>query len=128
MGYTILLVDDSSVIRSLLKKAMSLLELDITKYYEASNGKEALDLFTKNADITMIVTDINMPMMSGLEFLAQIPIAKRIKIPIFVISTDENQEVIAQCEKLNVDAFIAKPFMPHTLKGIFYRELAKYEH
>jgi len=64
----VLIVDDSSVMRKIVERALRQAGLELTEVLEASNGAEAL-VEVKKGSLDMILSDINMPVMDGLEFL-----------------------------------------------------------
>jgi two-component system chemotaxis response regulator CheY len=67
MAYNVLIVDDSSSIRSAVKKVIEISGFDVGEYFEAANGKDALSVLEENwADV--ILTDIHMPVMDGISF------------------------------------------------------------
>ncbi len=112
----ILIVDDSRAMRNFLRKALSLTSLKINSVHEATNGMEALDLLEKHS-IQIIFSDINMPVMDGSAFVAEL--ARReitSRIPVFVVSTDSSTERMGQILALGAKSYISKPFSPETLE------------
>lgn len=107
----ILIVDDSPVMRKMIKKTIEMSDVKDCRFFEASNGKEGLELLEKNW-IDLILADINMPIMNGLEMIDEIrknPIYN--DIPILVISTEKSQDTIEYL-KTKTNGFIHKPFTP----------------
>lgn len=88
MGYNILLVDDSNVVKAVLSKILAGSPLPIDQVYDAANGVEALKIL--NADtIDLVITDINMPLMDGFELIERMRLDMMLKdIPVIVISTE----------------------------------------
>lgn len=104
---TILLVDDDEDDQLFFIKALS--EIDnATLYTVANNGKEALDTLENSAiPPSLIFMDINMPMMNGIECLAEIIQNPQTRnIPVIFLSTDQSQ--IEPARKLGAKAFISK--------------------
>src|SRR5271155_5054782 len=84
----VLIVDDSSVMRKIVERALRQAGLDLTEVLEASNGAEALVEVEKGA-LDMILSDINMPVMDGLEFLKHLGTLESAKgVPVVMITTE----------------------------------------
>jgi two-component system, chemotaxis family, chemotaxis protein CheY len=126
MALNILVVDDSMVMRSIIKKSIGMTMLDIEKFHEGSDGGKALDVISNNDNIDIIITDINMPNVSGLEFLKNLDPSIRSSRPIFVISSNDNPDIMDACDELDIDAFIKKPFNPSDIEPLFIEKLKKY--
>jgi two-component system chemotaxis response regulator CheY len=108
MAHKILLVDDSKTVRQ--QVAVALTEAGFVAV-EAGDGLEALDQFAKNSDVKMIVCDVNMPRMSGLEFLAAMKDAGRVgNPPVIMLTTEGKNEIIEQAKALGVRGWVVKPF------------------
>jgi two-component system chemotaxis response regulator CheY len=85
---TVLIVDDSSVMRKIVERALRQIGLDKTTMLEASNGSEALEALRKHK-VDLILSDISMPVMDGLEFLKQKAAQKLAEgVPVVMITTD----------------------------------------
>jgi two-component system, chemotaxis family, chemotaxis protein CheY len=113
----ILVVEDSATMRSLI--ASTLEELDpAVKISEAGSGFEALRLLPRGA-FDLIVTDINMPDINGLElvsFLKKTPAYAA--IPLIIVSTESSQRDREKGLGLGADAYVVKPFEPEALRAI----------
>ena len=106
----ILVVDDSALIHQMYRLVMNRYNCTIA---DAMNGQEALDILAVQPDIELILLDINMPVMNGLQFMekaAQLGIVK--KIPIIVISTEGKEEDTIRGLKLGARGYLKKPFHP----------------
>jgi two-component system, chemotaxis family, chemotaxis protein CheY len=118
MSYRILVVDDSSVSRKMVCKAVSMSGLDIGEILEASNGREALDLLAKTW-VDIVLADINMPVMSGAEMVAEM--AKRdfmSTTPVVIISSEKGKARRASLQAMGVSAYLPKPFRPEQIKQV----------
>ena len=102
----VLVVDDSKLIHKMFE--MMLRDLPLV---HAFDGREALGSLSEHAEIDLILLDINMPTMNGLEFLAEV---KRngafAKIPIVIVSTQGKQEDTDRAIEAGANAYITKPF------------------
>lgn len=118
MALNILIVDDSKVIRSVIRKTLDMCGLDINELYEASNGKEALDILGENW-IDLILADLNMPVMGGVEMIERMSDDGLLKtIPVIVVSTEGSETRIEELKSRGVRAFIRKPFTPEIIKSV----------
>ena len=118
MGKTIALIDDSSVMRSILRKSMMMSNLDITDFLEAENGEEGLALIQGNQTIDLIVTDLHMPKLGGVEMMEKLKAAGTAKAPIVVISTVGDEKMQDTCKALGAVAFLKKPFSHEDIEGL----------
>ena len=102
MGYNILLVDDSNVVKAVLSKILAGSPLPIDQVYDAANGVEALKIL--NADtIDLVITDINMPLMDGFELIERMRLDMMLKdIPVIVISTEGSLTRVAYLEEMGI--------------------------
>ena len=116
MAYRILIVDDSAVTRSVLKKTIGMTDIPVQEIIEAGNGCEALDLLSEHP-VDLVLADINMPGMNGMEMAAAIlanPITK--DIPVVIISTHTEDARINELRSQGVKAYIHKPFTAETIR------------
>lgn len=106
--YTILVVDDSRAMRELLIAAIS--RLGDANVAEAGNGAEALEMFVGGWRPDLIITDINMPVMSGLSLLEKLRSEAKLKdIPVVIITTETAIEERQLALTLGANAFVTKP-------------------
>jgi DNA-binding response OmpR family regulator len=79
-----------------------------------SNGEEALEkIISEKPDI--IITDINMPLVSGLEIIRKVKVELNLDIPIVILSALGLEQIVQQAFDLGADDFITKPFSPNEL-------------
>lgn len=115
MGTKFLIVDDSITMRRIV--ANSLKNLGYMNFVEASDGKDALDKLAVDEEINFVITDWNMPMISGLELTKTIRTNERLKdIPILMVTTRGVKEDILEALSAKVNNYIVKPFTPQILK------------
>lgn len=115
MKLNILVVDDSPIMRKMIIKTIHLCGLHIDNIYEAGDGKEALEKM-KDCPVDLLLVDVNMPVMDGLEMLERVRYDKENKaLPIFIISTESNEKRIEFIKSQNAE-FLHKPFTPEDLK------------
>jgi two-component system, chemotaxis family, chemotaxis protein CheY len=115
-GITALVVDDSSVMRKIVERSLKQAGITLTKVFEAGNGAEALSVLAENR-VELILCDINMPVMDGLEFvkqLAGVPNAK--DVPVIMITTEGSEAHVVQALSSGARGYIRKPFTPEQVK------------
>jgi two-component system chemotaxis response regulator CheY len=113
----ILIVEDSGTMRSLIASALEELGHPV-KVDEAENGFEALRLLPRNA-YELILTDINMPDINGLELVSFVKQDDRYRdIPLVIISTESSERDRLRGMELGADAYLVKPFVPEELRRV----------
>jgi len=111
----VLIVDDSNVMRTMIRKTMQMSGLPIGTLYEAANGKEGLDVLGSHW-VDLIIADINMPVMNGEEMISRIRENTETRdIAIIVVSTEGSSTRIERLLEKNV-TFIKKPFTPEIIR------------
>jgi two-component system chemotaxis response regulator CheY len=114
----ILIVDDSSMMRALIKRVVLLTNVPIEEILEARDGVEALALLSSH-DVQLLFTDINMPGMNGAELLRQLANDDRWRrLTRVVISTDGSTARREEVADLSVRCYLKKPFSPEVLRDV----------
>ena len=115
MSLRFLVVDDSVTMRRIVIN--SLKNLGFTDYVEASDGRDALGKLAANPNINFVITDWNMPGLSGLELTRAIRSDEALKVlPILMVTTRGVKEDIIEALQARVSDYIVKPFTPQILK------------
>ena len=115
MSYNVLLVDDSSIVRKVLKKTFALAGVPIGTMVEAENGRIALDKL-KEGWIDVVFLDINMPVMNGIEFVRTIRATDDYKnLPVVIVSTEGAQDRIDELKAAGIRHYLRKPVSPEQL-------------
>jgi len=115
MSLRFLVVDDSVTMRRIVVNSLKNLGYD--NFIEANDGKEALEKLAGDDTINFVITDWNMPVLSGLELTKNIrQDAKLAKVPILMVTTRGVKEDIIEALQARVNNYIVKPFTPHILK------------
>jgi two-component system chemotaxis response regulator CheY len=111
-----LIVDDSSVMRKIVERALRQAGLDPLVVHEAGSGIEGIDLL-KAQSVDLILSDINMPSMDGLEFLRQIRAQNLAPgVPVVMITTESSEEHVKQAIMAGAQGYIRKPFTAEQVK------------
>ena len=120
----ILIVDDSQLIHSMYRLVLN--RYKSCKIVDAMNGLEALDVLSKENDFNLILLDINMPVMNGLQFMEKIKNENIYRqIPIIVISTEGKEEDTLRALQLGAAGYVVKPFKPHMLYELIEKILSR---
>lgn len=110
-----LIVDDSSVMRKIVTRALQQAGLEMV-VFEAGNGSEGVDLL-KTQQVDLILSDINMPLMDGLEFLRQLRAQNLAPdVPVVMITTESSEEHVKDAILAGAQGYIRKPFTPDQVK------------
>jgi two-component system chemotaxis response regulator CheY len=111
-----LIIDDSSVMRKIVERSLRQAGLDLSEVREASNGAEALGAL-KDSGVDLILCDINMPVMDGIEFLRQLQGQEHAKgVPVVMITTEGSESHVVQALSIGARGYIRKPFTPEQVK------------
>ena len=114
----ILIVDDSSMMRALIKRVVLLTNVPVEEILEARDGVEALALLSSH-DVQLLFTDINMPGMNGAELLRLLANDDRWRrLTRVVISTDGSTARREEVAELSVRCYLKKPFSPEVLRDV----------
>jgi two-component system, chemotaxis family, chemotaxis protein CheY len=111
-----LIIDDSFVMRKIVERSLRQAGVDLAEVREAGNGAEGLGALQASG-VDLILCDINLPVMDGIEFLRQlqgVPNAKG--VPVVVISAESRESHVAQALSIGARGYIRKPFTPAQVK------------
>jgi len=112
MSKTILVVDDSSSVRTVVKAALMSAGYNVI---EASDGKDGISKLT-GEKVHLIISDVNMPNMNGIEMVKEIKKLPNYKFtPICMLTTESEQSKMAEGKAAGAKAWIVKPFQPPKL-------------
>jgi len=120
MSFNVLIVDDSHAMREVIKKIITLSGFKMDKCLESANGLEALETL-KREWVDIIISDINMPEMNGMELLRRLKQDELYReIPVVMISTEGSNVRVEEAFALGARGFIKKPFLPEELRKQLY--------
>lgn len=121
MGFKVLIVEDSPTIRSLIVSTLEAAGEFI--FFETGSGFEALKMLPRE-QFDLIITDINMPDINGLELVSFVKKNDLYKdIPLLIITTEGSKQDVAKGLALGADEYIVKPFKPDELQRIVLKYL-----
>lgn len=112
----ILIVDDSSVMRKIVERSLRQAGLELGDIVEAGNGIEALAA-VQAGGFDLILSDINMPAMDGIEFLRQLVTIESCKgTPVVMVTTEGSESRVVEALSIGAKGYIRKPFTPDQIK------------
>ncbi len=104
----VLIVDDSATVRQQVKLALSPAGFDVI---EASDGQEGLDVVKSRGDLALVISDVNMPNMNGIEMVTRISSeGLRPGLPMVMLTTEGEPELMKKAKEAGVAGWIVKPF------------------
>ena len=116
MSIRALIVDDSSVMRKIVDRSLRQAGIEISQTFEAGNGAEALTVL-QDTRVDLILCDINMPVMDGLEFIKQLPTVENANgVPVVMITTEGSEAHVVQALACGARGYIRKPFTADQVK------------
>lgn len=123
MAYNILIVDDSSTIRAMIKRTIKLAQVPVAEFYEAPDGRVALQMMDAHK-VDLVLADLNMPEMNGVEMTEQMrQDPKLASTPVIVISAEPNIHKLESLTKDNIKGYLRKPFTPEGVRDLISRTL-----
>ena len=116
MALDILIVDDSAAIRKILQRVLGQAEIPVGTVFEAGDGAAALETLKKQK-VGLVLSDINMPNMDGIQLLSCVKANDALKsIPVIMITTEGSQDRVLQALKLGAAGYVRKPFTAEQIK------------
>lgn len=116
MAFNVLIVDDSSTMRSVIKKIIKVSGFDVGSFFEAEDGLQALEVLQHDW-VDLVLSDINMPNMNGLELIGRMAADDMLKsIPVVMVTTEGSDEKVEKSKALGAAGYIKKPFLPEDIK------------
>jgi two-component system, chemotaxis family, chemotaxis protein CheY len=112
---TVLVVDDFATMRRIVKN--NLRQIGFSKMVEAEDGQMALEELKKEK-FDLIISDWNMPNMTGIDFLRAVRSDENLKhIPFIMVTAEGQKDNVMEALKAGVSNYIVKPFTPDTFEG-----------
>lgn len=118
MSLNVLIVDDSPVMRKMVRRSLGMCGLPIGEIHEAGNGREALALLARQW-VDVVIADINMPEMGGVEMVEHMAKDGLLaRLPVVMVSSDRSEERVEHLKALGVRAYLSKPFKPEMFREV----------
>ena len=116
MDSDVLVVDDSAAIRKILTRVLRQTGMAIQTIHEAGDGQDALALMAQHR-IDLVLSDINMPKMDGLQLLASLKASPQWQnVPVVMITTEGGETKVAEAVRLGAAGYVRKPFTADQIK------------
>ena len=116
MSFNVLVVDDSSSIRAIIKKIIKVSGFDVGELWDASDGLAALSILNEQW-VDIVLTDINMPRMNGMELISRMNKDELLaSIPVVVVSTEGSEKKMNEAMAMGAVGYVKKPFVPEDIK------------
>ncbi len=116
MPVDVLIVDDSAAIRKILQRVLRQTDIPIGDVLEAGDGVEALKALSGRS-VHLILSDINMPNMDGIQLLTQLKASDKWKsVPIIMVTTEGGQAKVIEAVQLGAAGYVRKPFTADQIK------------
>jgi two-component system, chemotaxis family, chemotaxis protein CheY len=114
---SVLIVDDSAVMRKIVERSLRQAGIELDKVLEADSGATALAVIQQTVP-DMIFSDVNMPTMDGIEFIRQLQSVESAKgVPVVMITTEGSQTRVMEALSLGAQGYIRKPFTPDQVRA-----------
>lgn len=114
----VLTIDDSRTILAMLQHTLGAAGFEVL---QATDGRQGLDLLQREA-VDVVLTDVNMPVMDGIEFIRQVRASGQFNsLPILILTTETSQDKRDQGSAAGGTGWIVKPFDPHKLVSVIHR-------
>jgi two-component system chemotaxis response regulator CheY len=114
----VLIVDDSSTMRKIIQRVLRQADIAVDNVIEAANGVEGLAALESNPDIGLVLSDVNMPEMNGIDFVRNLR-ATRAKetLPVIMVTTEGGGEMVNTAMELGANGYVCKPFTPESIRS-----------
>ncbi len=118
----ILIVDDSGTMRKIIMRGIRQAGFKVDSFQEAGDGVEGLKVLESNP-VDVILSDVNMPNMNGLDFVKNVREKHGSSIPIIMITTEGSEDVVAQAKANGANGYLKKPFTPEKIQEVLGEHL-----
>ena len=116
MAFNLLIVDDSPSMRAVIEKAVKVSGFNVGECWEAADGKEAVKVL-RNEWVDIVLADIIMPNMNGLELLAEMKKDQLLQsVPVVMVTTEGSEKSVQEAMKLGASGYVKKPFLPEDIE------------
>jgi two-component system, chemotaxis family, chemotaxis protein CheY len=114
----VLIVDDSSTMRKIIMRVLRQAEIAVDNVIEASNGVEGLAALGANPDIGLILSDVNMPEMNGIDFVKAVRVSHtKETLPVIMVTTEGGGAMVNTAMELGANGYVCKPFTPESIRS-----------
>ena len=122
MALNILIVDDSKLTRKAIRRIIGMLELEVGELFEAGDGMEAIERINGPVKIDLVLADLNMPKMTGIEMIYELRGNEATKsIPVVIVSTESSTTRVEALLADGAADYLHKPFTPEQIREVLQR-------
>lgn len=118
----ILIVDDSATVRQIIMRGIRRAGILVDSFAEADNGLQGLETLA-TVRVDLILTDINMPNMSGLDFVKTVREEHGNDTPILMITSEGSDEIVSEANERGANGCLKKPFLTEEIQEVLRRHL-----
>ncbi|MBI5364363.1 MAG: response regulator [Planctomycetes bacterium] len=114
----VLIVDDSSTMRKIIMRVLRQADIAVENVLEAANGVEGMQQLTTHPDIGLILSDVNMPEMNGIDFVKAVRgTHTKERLPVIMVTTEGGQAMVDNAMAQGANGFVCKPFTPESIRS-----------
>jgi two-component system chemotaxis response regulator CheY len=117
MAKNILIVDDSATMRKIIMRGIRQAGIDNADFKEAGDGVEGMQAIAAGA-FDLILSDVNMPNMNGLDFVKAVAAKLGTPPPIVMITTEGSDEIVREAMRRGATGYLRKPFTPEKIQEV----------
>ena len=114
----LMIVDDSSTMRKIIKRVLRQAEIAVDNILEAANGVEALEQLSSNPDLGLILSDVNMPEMNGIDLVRKVREGHdKDALPVIMVTTEGGEAMMTSAMESGANGYVTKPFTPDSIRS-----------
>jgi two-component system chemotaxis response regulator CheY len=114
----ILIVDDSATMRKILMRVIRQAGVETEGFLEAANGQEGLERLAADGTVDLVLSDVNMPVMNGVDFVKAVrALAAKASVPIVMVTTEGGEAMVKTAMEAGASGYVTKPFTPESIKS-----------
>lgn len=123
MPFSVLIVDDCSMMRTVIRRVIGMSGFEMAECYMAGDGNEALAMMRRHR-VDLVLSDVNMPRLDGEGFLQQLAADDELRgVPVVMVTSDATTNRATRLLGMGARGYITKPFLPETLRAELERVL-----
>jgi two-component system chemotaxis response regulator CheY len=116
--HKLLIVDDSATMRKIMRRVLRQAEILVDDVIEAGNGIEGLAALLANPDVGLVLSDVNMPEMNGVDFVKAVRTShSKEQLPVIMVTTEASGTLVTTAMQLGANGYVCKPFTPETIRN-----------
>jgi len=113
----LMIVDDSSTMRKIIMRVLRQAEIAVENIIEAANGVEALEQLSSNPDMGLILSDVNMPEMNGIDLVRKVREGHdKESLPVIMVTTEGGEAMMNSALESGANGYVTKPFTPDSIR------------